>query len=152
MPCEFAFGYPLVIYPFSLRAGITFVFVSFCVLRTLLGLLPGWGMQILVCEVSSTVRLRPQKYDQTEMWVVFHLQLGFYWLSLALRGILLVFLSFFLFSIIFGRGCGFREGSVFCTLFGDAFCFHEVVRYYQEYLLFVPIKTWQVIQQIFLKF
>lgn len=76
------------------------------------------------------------------MWASFHWQLGS---VVGLRGISK---SFFL-SVIFGSGSGQQEGSVSCNLFGDAFWTHGVVQCYQEYLLFVPVKTDKVFERMF---
>lgn len=48
--------------------------------------------------------------------------------------------AFFL-LVIFGSGCGSWERNVLCTLLGEAFCFQGVVKYCQDYLLFVPAET-----------
>lgn len=51
--------------------------------------------------------------------------------------------------VIFGSGSGSWESNVLCILFGDAACLQGVVKYRQEYLLFVPAETRQDIWRDF---
>lgn len=97
---RFALGYLLVVDSFSHRH-------SYCLL-----------VYLILCPKNLTCQppgWRSQKYSLREMWVVLHLKLEFYWLLLALRGIIcFLFVFVFLFLIISESW----EGRIFCTHFG----------------------------------
>lgn len=59
---------------------IDFLFVLFCVLRTWVGFLPAYGIQLSVLAYagSSAIRLGHKRYGWAEMWAAFQLWLGFY--------------------------------------------------------------------------
>lgn len=81
-------GIPWLLIFSLLGAAISFLFVSFCVLRIWLGFLPAWGLQLLV---GSCVwrQLRPHvlgpKIKLKRNGVTFYLWLGLYLLLSALR-------------------------------------------------------------------